>query len=341
MQELLLFIKRKDSVNIQNNSIKYYIGSILWGSFIGGSIFIFKFIEPSILFTSTIHFFVSALFTILLILFLAFYKNRLFCRCICPVGVFFGFLSKFSLFKIYIDLQKCENCKKCEKSCPVSCINVDKKYIDNENCLKCFKCIEICPSNAVKYRVKQKEKKQKFNINRRKFIVSFSALALFAVVVKSTEGFIQVINSKLKKVILPPGAVDCNQFVHSCYNCNLCVTNCPSNIIERSNSDYPVVHINYKNGYCRENCIKCSEVCPSDAIKKITLEQKNKIKIANAMIVSDKCTHCDLCVKACQFGAITKEDYKLPVIDNSKCIGCGACKFVCDSSTIDLFALDS
>lgn len=342
LQEIILFFRlKKSNKYLKNNYLKYIFTSILWGSFIGGSVFLLKYFEPSIIFSSVFSLSFFAFVFILLILFGAFFFHRSFCRNICPIGIVLGLISRISLFKIYIEKEHCIDCKRCEQNCPVSCVNVENSYIDNENCIKCLKCINECPVNAMKYSIKYKDNNKKFDINRRKFIISFSALALLATVAKTTNSLVSQINYKIKKFILPPGAVDCDKFIHKCFNCNLCVKSCPSKIIVKSDLEFPVVHIDYERGYCRENCIKCSEVCPAGAIKKITLDEKKKTKIALAKVVSTKCTHCDLCVKACPYGAITKEDLALPVIDNAKCIGCGACKNVCGSETIDLFAMDT
>lgn len=341
MQEIILLLRKRNSEYIKNNPIKYFIMAFMWGTFFGGSAFFLKYVEPSVIFSSALTYSFTGLFVIFVILLFAFYKNRLFCRLICPIGVLFGIISNKSLLKIFIDPNKCIKCGKCEKKCPVSCINVSENFVHNENCIKCLKCVDACSSGAIKYGIKHKTENIAFNADRRKFIVSCSSLLLFAVIMENTGKIIKKVNNKIKKIILPPGAESAENFVHSCYNCNLCVQNCPSKIIVKADFEHPVVHIDFNKGFCRENCIKCSQVCPTSAIKKITINEKHKIKIASAKVVSENCIHCDLCVKSCPYGAITKEYLKLPVIDEVKCIGCGACKNICSSNTIELFAIDS
>ena len=42
------------------------------------------------------------------------------------------------------------------------------------------------------------------------------------------------------------------------------------------------------------------------------------------------------CVKACQFGALSIGEEGLPVVDQSKCTGCGACERACPKNIIRL-----
>ena len=51
-------------------------------------------------------------------------------------------------------------------------------------------------------------------------------------------------------------------------------------------------------------------------------------------IINDDCTGCRLCVKPCPTQAITGEKKQLHVIDQDKCIQCGACYEVCKDNTV-------
>jgi electron transfer flavoprotein alpha subunit len=56
---------------------------------------------------------------------------------------------------------------------------------------------------------------------------------------------------------------------------------------------------------------------------------------ASIKVLEDKCVGCNLCVKACPFGAIAVEN-KLARIDLNKCTFCGACVQACRFDAIDL-----
>lgn len=72
---------------------------------------------------------------------------RAFCRYICPLGAFYGLFNKLSLYKMCLNSDKCINCLKCVRVCPMQ---VDVlKDINNLDCIRCSKCADICPEGAI------------------------------------------------------------------------------------------------------------------------------------------------------------------------------------------------
>jgi ferredoxin-type protein NapH len=71
---------------------------------------------------------------------------RPFCRFVCPLGAFYGFFNKTSLFSIKVDKTKCVNCHACEKVCPM-----DIKKVGDHECISCGKCKSICHFGAIHY----------------------------------------------------------------------------------------------------------------------------------------------------------------------------------------------
>ena len=73
--------------------------------------------------------------------------HRPFCRYLCPLGAIYGLFSRFSLYQMQLDKEKCIGCGKCEQSCPmqVKCT----KDINTAECIRCGKCKAACPVHAI------------------------------------------------------------------------------------------------------------------------------------------------------------------------------------------------
>jgi polyferredoxin len=75
------------------------------------------------------------------------YKN-FWCRYLCPYGALLGLLSRFSLFKIRRNEEKCIHCHACTRHCP-TLIDVEKKdVIKSEECFGCMTCVSRCPAEG-------------------------------------------------------------------------------------------------------------------------------------------------------------------------------------------------
>lgn len=112
--------------------------------------------------------------------------------------------------------------------------------------------------------------------------------------------------------------------------------------------------MSYERGYCRPECTKCSEVCPTGAIRPITVAEKSSIQIGHAVWVKKNCipltdgVDCGNCARHCPVGAIQMVPFHgrhrhrggrenseqdktimIPVINTERCIGCGTCENLC------------
>lgn len=63
--------------------------------------------------------------------------NRAFCKYICPITVFLKISSYFSLLRIKVNSDKCNQCMKCVKKCPmdVEILNNSRKRINGTECI--------------------------------------------------------------------------------------------------------------------------------------------------------------------------------------------------------------
>jgi formate hydrogenlyase subunit 6/NADH:ubiquinone oxidoreductase subunit I len=100
----------------------------------------------------------------------------------------------------------------------------------------------------------------------------------------------------------------------------------------------------FEHGYCRVNCVTCSSVCPTGAVKPITAEQKSAVQIGRAVVHPEICivttddVDCTACARICPPGAVSlvgaDGTHKRPVVDTERCIGCGACEYVCPARPV-------
>ena len=338
LQEIFAFLrgKRKNTKH-RNYGFKYLIAAVVFGCMIGGSALLIRYIDPYTIFANAISVSIFGIIFTAVVLILVLLKNRFFCTNVCPVGTILGLISKLSVNKINMDKDACVSCGMCANSCPSGCIDYNEKTVDNEMCVKCFKCISVCPKNAMKYG----KQKIEFNFKRRRLIWELGALAVLAAGYSAGVNFTKNIAKKVKDIILPAGAVNANRMANKCLNCNLCINNCTNKILVKADDKFNAVHIDYKKGlgYCEYNCNKCSEVCPSGAIKKQSLEQKQNTRIAMAVVNEYECIECKMCMEVCPKNAIYVSDNGKTKVDGSKCIGCGRCAAVCPSFAIKIYGV--
>jgi len=144
--------------------------------------------------------------------------------------------------------------------------------------------------------------------------------------------------------IRPPGAVDEGQFTGLCIRCGSCLRACPAGIIRADPGSHTVAGlltplVRFEDDYCRKDCHRCTQVCPSGAITRLSLEEKSRTPIGLAKVDMELCLladdrECDICVRECPYEAVkvewSEETYAAtPRVDPEKCPGCGACEVAC------------
>ncbi|MBD3385909.1 4Fe-4S dicluster domain-containing protein [candidate division KSB1 bacterium] len=94
-------------------------------------------------------------FSIAILLAAALKDNRAFCKYVCPIPVLMKPGSRFSIWKMEIDADKCTDCRLCEKNCPMnirllSYMRKGQRILSTE-CIACQQCANICPEQAIQY----------------------------------------------------------------------------------------------------------------------------------------------------------------------------------------------
>lgn len=338
-QELLMLIFRRKITPQKGYVYKYFLAAVVFGALIGGTVCLVRLVDPYTLFGSAATGSWLGLAFITALVVLVWFKGRFFCTNICPVGTVLGLISKHALNKIYIESDMCVSCGLCASKCPAGCIDFKNKTVDNETCIKCFKCLSGCRRSGVHYGIKPVPEPA-FSPSRRRLLTGGLVLAAWAVAVKGGIELSKNVAVKAKKILLPAGAGSAGEFANRCLNCNLCVQNCPMKIIKKADGEHSTVYLDYMDSYCSFNCHKCSEVCPSGAISRLTLTEKRKTQIGVAHVNEEVCVQCGLCVMECPRQIIKKADGGYPQISSDECIGCGACKQVCPVKAITISAAE-
>ena len=80
-------------------------------------------------------------------------------------------------------------------------------------------------------------------------------------------------------MIRPPGSLTEDEFLGRCIKCAACMRVCPTNVLQPALLEGGIEGLwtpILKNqlGYCEQNCVLCGQVCPTGAIRSISVQEK-------------------------------------------------------------------
>jgi ferredoxin len=233
---------------------------------------------------------------------LNFVVPRFYCRFICPLGALFGVLDRFALWRIGRKGDQHKNCKLCEKNCHGGCEPAGKIRI--AECVLCFNCIDECKDELVTYQTQVSSSGEVVNpdISRRGLILSAIGGLVALPVIRLGN---KVGANWYFKQIRPPGALAEQEFLKRCLKCGQCMRICPTNVIQPAGIEgglealwTPVLNNRIGSSGCQLNCVACGYVCPTAAIRPITLSEKlgvnefakaGPIKLGTAFVDRGRC----------------------------------------------------
>ena len=309
-----------------------------------------------------------ALALLLLVVVSAIFRGRLWCNTACPVGAVLGFFSKHALFRLKIAETACVGCSMCERVCPAQCIDFRNHRIDHSRCVMCLDCVTSCKRSGIHLKLPVPSAAAQLAetpalppVNRRVFL---TATALIPAAALAEQGTVKGRSEKARKEegegcgencrcqltqnnkqpVLPPGALSLAHFQELCTACHLCVANCPDQVLRPSITKFGIAgflqpYQDFDVSFCSYNCSNCSDICPTGAIRPVTVEQRKTIRTGTAECFRGRCivktegTSCGACSEHCPTQAVHmvpwKDGLTIPEVDPDLCVGCGGCEFIC------------
>jgi len=306
-----------------------------------------------------------ALLWIVLLVILAVKRGRLYCNTLCPVGAFLGIFAGFSFFRIRLDKTACNSCGKCSAVCKAECIDPTDQRVDFSRCVGCMNCLSPCPDGGVKFQPfwkKDEVKISTYDPGKRKFIVEAGLLlaagsldtskVLFPQEEKKKETIPATVPIFRLHPVTPPGALGQARFNSMCTACHLCVSACPTQVLQPTYFLYGLAgflqpRMDYITSFCNYECTLCGEVCPTGAILPFPPAEKKLIQLGKSKFVKENCvvetrkTACGACSEHCPTKAVNMVPYQekltIPEVNDKICIGCGACEYACPTDPKSIY----
>lgn len=289
------------------------------------------------------------------------FMPRFWCRVVCPLGALLGILSRWSPLGIQRDVEKCNNCAKCLQFCQGGC-DPNGAWRRSE-CHLCMNCLEECPEGALHFGLPKKTSSvhRPLDLHRRRVLeTAVGSLTIFPLMRSSVSS----VTLDHSQVIRPPGSLVEGDFSRRCIKCGACMRVCPTNVVQPALLEagfegiWTPLLVN-RIGYCEHHCVLCGLVCPTGAIRALSVEEKigrspydSPIRLGTAFFDHGRClpwamdVPCIVCEEVCPtspkaiwYRPVTVLDrdkrsvsLKQPFVKPELCIGCGICENKCPVS---------
>ncbi len=273
-------------------------------------------------------------------------RTRFFCRFVCPLGALVGLLSRAGLLRLAMN-DRCTRCMRCRDVCAGGANpHVEGGWSPSE-CVTCFNCSAECPEGALEWRFAlARGTRDRVDTGRRAALAAAVLGASAALVMKTSPAAAR----PAPELVRPPGSRPEDEFLSRCVRCGECMKVCITGglqptLLQAGIEGLWTPVLVPKLGYCEYNCTLCGQVCPTSAIRKLDLAEKQKTVIGLAFVDPSRCvpfaqgTPCIVCEEHCPTPkkAIVFESrpgrggvpVKVPVVVVDLCVGCGICETRC------------
>ena len=230
--------------------------------------------------------------------------------------------------------------------------------------------IEALDDDTLREKERIQREAQGFDRGKRNFI-TLTALAATATVAKLAAGALQdadpapeapesgetpaapeekpadygLLPIKREFTISPPGSETHKRMYDKCISCHLCVAKCPSHVLKPSGFEnglkgFLQPRVDFAHGFCNFDCTMCGDVCPTGAIRPLTVEEKHLVQMGHVVFIKENCIvyardeHCGACSEHCPTQAVHMIPYgdaglTIPETNVDLCVGCGGCEYIC------------
>lgn len=260
-------------------------------------------------------------------------RGRIICNTICPVGAALAEVSRFSMYHMDINTDKCIGCGRCTAVCKAECIDPSAHTVDPARCVMCFNCVASCPNSAITYRRGRHRlvmpMMQTADSGSSQFSEEGSPSAESTIRTQSRREFLSAIAAGLPALaasasslpdpdleplnqVHPPGLRSAEELRLRCTSCGACSTACPSGIIRPSRGLRSPLRpaLEFESGFCIYDCTRCTHVCPTGALEPLSVSEKHIFVIGKARVVPQFCIEyttgegCGECARRCPRQAI-------------------------------------
>ncbi|MCE9612653.1 MAG: 4Fe-4S binding protein [Lentisphaerae bacterium] len=254
---------------------------------------------------------------------------RFYCRFVCPLGALLGVLGRFALLRIGKTHARCSDCRLCHVDCEGACD--PQGHVRPGECVLCFNCTDTCPDDTLRYATRTSAAGERPwpGMTRRSALVALgtglAAAPLARLSALAGTNFVP-------GVLRPPGSQAEDEFLARCIKCGQCMKICPTNIIQPALLQggvealwTPVLNHRIGTSGCTPNCVACGHICPTAAIRPLTIDEKlgrgefaadGPVRMGLAFVDRGRClpwamgTPCIVCQEVCPVApkAITTSD---------------------------------
>jgi polyferredoxin len=283
---------------------------------------------------------------------------RLYCRMLCPLGALLGLLATRSLFRLTRDAGACKDCDACAADCQGAAEPQGARR--TAECMLCLNCAASCPRGAFSYRFlpSPDSSTDSLDLGRRKAALAALAGVVAVPLARASDG---VEPRPDPRRIRPPGALAEEDFLGRCVKCGACMKVCPTGGLQPALTQAgleglwsPILVP--RLGYCEQSCTLCGQVCPTGAVRLLSLPEKlgekpheEPVRVGAAFVDRGRClpwgmdTPCIVCEEVCptspkavyfKVETVVARDGKerqlqRPYVDLERCWGCGICETRC------------